>query len=115
MKPVITFYNYTFLTFSILMLIFCVCSLYAKPTSYAIDLIIIDTKPIENLEPQFLKEYDEKTPLPAPEPMYESENEETTSCGGWSDWIVFSADEFSKTDLLKKVDKTIDSIRLNDL
>lgn len=115
MKPTIAFYNYTFLIFSILMLIFCVYSLYAKPTIYAIDLIIIDTKPIENLEPKFLKKLDEETPLPEPEPMYESKDDETTSCGGWSKRIVFNAVELPKKDLLNKVDKTIDSIRLNDL
>lgn len=97
------------------MLIFCVYSLYAKPISYAIDLIIIDTKPIENLEPEFLKELDEKTPLPEPEGMYESEDDETTSCGGWSKRIVFNTVELPTKDLLNKVDKTIDSIRLNDL
>lgn len=97
------------------MLVFCVYSLYAKPTNYAIDLTIIDTKPIKDLEPYFFKELDEKTPLPEPEPMYESEDDETTSCGGWSKRIVFNAAELSNKDLLKKVNKTIDSIRLNDL
>jgi len=46
--------------------------------------------------------------------MYESENDEIV-CGGWSDRIVFNTDELPKKDLLNKVDKTIDSIRLNDL
>ncbi len=115
MKPITALYNYTFLILSVLMLALCVYSLYTKPTRYAIDLIIIDTKPIENLEPKFLKELDEKTPLPEPEPMYESEDDETTSCGGWSKRIVFNAVELPKNDLLNKIDKTIDSIRLNDL
>jgi len=114
-NPKITFYNYTFLTLSVLMLIFCVYSLYIKPADYAIDFTVIDTKSIAELEPSFLKRLDEETPLPEPEPMYESEDEETTSCGGWNERIVFNTDEFSKADLLKKVNKTIDSIRLNDL
>ena len=58
MKPKILLYNYTFLILSVLMLVFCVYSLYAKPRSYAIDLVIIDTKSIENLEPKFLKKLD---------------------------------------------------------
>ncbi|WLD22903.1 hypothetical protein NU10_09240 [Flavobacterium dauae] len=97
------------------MLVFCVYSLYAKPTNYAIDFTIIDTKSVKKLEPKFLKEYGEKTSLPEPEPMYESEDNGTTSCGGWSERIVFNAVELSKNGLLNKVDKTIDSIRLNDL
>ena len=115
MKPITAFYNYTFLILSVLMLVFCVYSLNAKPRSYAIDLIIIDTKPIENLEPKFLKKLDEKTPLPEPEPMYESEDNGIISCGGLSERIVFNAVELSKKELLQKVNKTIDSIRLNDL
>ena len=115
MKPITAFYNYTFLILSVLMLVFCVYSLYAKPRSYAIDLVIIDTKSIENLEPKFLKKLDEETPLPAPEPMYESEDDETTSCGGWSKRIVFNTVELPTKDLLNKVDKAIDSIRSNDL
>lgn len=115
MKQVVSFYNYTFLILSVLMLVFCVYSLYSKPADNAIDFTVIDTKSIAKLEPKFLKEYDEKTPLPAPEPMYESEDEDIISCGGWSDRIIFKTDEFSKFDLVKKVDKTIDSIRLNDL
>jgi len=115
MKPITAFYNYTFLILSVLMLVFCVYSLYVKPRSYAIDLVIIDTKSIENLEPKFLKKLDEKTPLPELEPMYESEDDETTSCGGWSKRIVFNAVELPTKDLLNKVDKAIDSIRSNDL
>lgn len=115
MKPKIPFYNYTFLTLSILMLVFCVYSLYSKHIDYAIDFTVIDTKSTAKLEPSFLKKLDEETPLPEPEPMYESEDAETTSCGGWSERIVFNTNEFSKTELLQKVDKTIDSIRLNDL
>ena len=97
------------------MLVFCVYSLYSKPIDYAINFMVIDTKSIAKFEPDFLKKLDEETPLPEPEPMYESENDETTSCGGWSKRIVFNAAELSKKDLLTKVDKTIDSIRLNDL
>lgn len=115
MKPKIPFYNYTFLTLSVLMIVFCVYNLYAKPVDYAIDFTVIDTKSIAKLEPDFFENLDEETPLPAPEPMYESEDEETTDCGGWNYRIILNTDEFSKTDLLKKVDKTIDSIRLNDL
>ena len=94
---------------------FCVYSLYAEPTSYAIDLMIIDTKAIENLEPSFLKKLDKETPLPAPAPMYSSESDEINSCGDWSKRIVLSVEDFSKKELLDTVDKTIDSIRLNDL
>ena len=115
MKTKISFYNYTFLILSILMLVFCVYSLYSKPIYYAINFMVIDTKSNAKFEPDFLKKLDEETPLPAPEPMYESEDAETTSCGGWSERIVFNTNELSKTDLLKKVDKTIDSIRLHDL
>jgi len=114
MKPKVPFYNYTFLILSVLMLIFCVYSLYVKPIDYAIYFTVIDTKAIAKLEPSFLKKLDEETPLPE-EPMYESADDETTSCGGWSKRIVFSTDELPKKDLLNKVDKTIDSIRLNDL
>ena len=115
MKTKISFYNYTFLILSILMLVFCVYSLYSKPINYAIDFMVIDTKSNAKFEPDFLKKLDEETPLPEPEPMYESEDAETTSCGGWSERIVFNTNELSKTDLLKKDDKTIDSIRLHDL
>ena len=115
MKTKISFYNYTFLILSILMLVFCVYSLYSKPIDYAIDFMVIDTKSNAKFEPNFLKKLDEETPLPEPEPMYESEDAETTSCGGWSERVVFNTNELSKTDLLKKVDKTIDSIRLHDL
>ena len=97
------------------MLVFCVYSLYSKPIDYAIDFMVIDTKSNAKFEPDFLKKLDEETPLPEPEPMYESEDAETTSCGGWSERIVFNTNELSKTDLLKKDDKTIDSIRLHDL
>jgi len=95
------------------MLVFCVYNLSAKPTDYVVDFMVIDTKSIAELEPSFLK-LDEETPLPAPEPMYESENERII-CSGWSDRIILNTHEFSKTDLLKKVSKTIDSIRFNDL
>lgn len=115
MKTKISFYNYTFLILSILMLVFCVYSLYSKPIDYTIDFMAIDKKSNAKFEPDFLKKLDEETPLPEPEPMYESEDAETTSCGGWSERIVFNTNELSKTDLLKKVDKTIDSIRLHDL
>ena len=115
MKPITTLYNYTFLILSVLMLVFCVYSLYSKPVDNAIDFTVIDTKSIAKLEPSFLKKLDEETPLPEPEPMYESEDNEIIGCGSWSERIVFNADELSKKDLLTKVDKTIDSIRLNDL
>lgn len=115
MKTKISFYNYTFLILSILMLVFCVYSLYSKPIDYTINFMVIDTKSNAKFEPDFLKKLDEETPLPEPEPMYESEDAETTSCGGWSERVVFNTNELSKTDLLKKVDKTIDSIRLHDL
>lgn len=115
MKTKISFYNYTFLILSVLMLVFCVYSLHSKPVDNAIDFTVIDTKSIAKFEPDFLKKLDEETPLPEPEPMYESEDAETTSCGGWSERVVFNTNELSKTDLLKKVDKTIDSIRLYDL
>lgn len=115
MKTKISFYNYTFLILSILMLVFCVYSLYSKPIDYTIDFMVIDTKSNAKFEPDFLKKLDEETPLPEPEPMYESEDAETTSCRGWSERVVFNTNELSKTDLLKKVDKTIDSIRLHDL
>lgn len=115
MKQVVSFYNYTFLILSVLMLVFCVYSLYSKPVDNAIDFIIRDTKQIKSLEPKFLKEYDEQTPFPEPEPMYESEDNGTISCGGWSERIVFNAVKLSKKDLLNKVNKTIDSIRFNDL
>lgn len=97
------------------MLIFCAYNLYSKPLDYAITFTVIDTKSIAKLEPSFLKELDKEIPLPAPAPMYESEDDETTSCGGWSKRIVFNAVELPTKDLLNKVDKTIDSIRLNDL
>lgn len=115
MKTKISFYNYTFLILSILMLVFCVYSLYSKPIDYAIDFMVIDTKSNAKFEPDFLKKLDEETPLPEPEPMYESEDEDIIVCGGWSERVVFNTNELSKTDLLKKVDKTIDSIRLHDL
>lgn len=97
------------------MLMFCVYNLYSKPIDYAIHFTVIDTKSIAKFEPSFLKKLDEEVPLPAPEPMYESGDDKTTSCGGWSKRIVFNAVELPKKDLLNKVDKTIDSIRLNDL
>ncbi len=115
MKTKISFYNYTFLILSVLMLVFCVYSLYSKPIDYAIDFMVIDTKSIAKFEPDFLKKLDEETPLPAPEPMYESEDKDIIVSGGWSERVVFNTNELSKTDLLKKVDKTIDSIILNDL
>lgn len=115
MKTKISFYNYTFLILSILMLVFCVYSLYSKPIDYAINFMVIDTKSNAKFEPDFLKKLDEETPLPEPEPMYESEDEDIIVCGGWSERVVFNTNELSKTDLLKKVDKTIDSIRLHDL
>ena len=115
MKTKISFYNYTFLILSVLMLVFCVYSLYSKPIDYAIDFMVIDTKSNAKFEPDFLNKLDEETPLPAPEPMYESEDEDIIVCGGWSERVVFNTNELSKTDLLKKVDKTIDSIRLHDL
>lgn len=97
------------------MLMFCVYNLYSKPIDYAIDLIVIDTKSIAKLEPSFLKKLDEETPLPAPEPMYSSESDGMNSCGGWSKRIVLNVEDFSKKELLDTVDRTIDSIRLNDL
>ena len=97
------------------MLVFCVYSLYSKPIDYAINFMVIDTKSNAKFEPDFLKKLDEETPLPEPEPMYESEDEDIIVCGGWSERVVFNTNELSKTDLLKKVDKTIDSIRLHDL
>ena len=115
MKSKMLLYNYTFLILSVLMLIFCAYNLYSKPLDYAITFTVIDTKSIAKLEPSFLKELDKEIPLPAPAPMYESEDDETTSCGGWSKRIVFNAVELPTKDLLNKVDKTIDSIRLNDL
>lgn len=115
MKPKILIYNYTFLILSVLILIFCVYNLYSKPIDYAITFTVIDTNSIAKLEPSFLKKLDEETPLPAPEPMYSSESDEINSCGGWSKRIVFNAVELPTKDLLNKVDKTIDSIRLNDL
>ena len=115
MKTKISFYNYTFLILSILMLVFCVYSLYSKPIDYAINFMVIDTKSNAKFEPDFFKKLDEETLLPALEPMYESEDEDIIVCGGWSERVVFNTNELSKTDLLKKVDKTIDSIRLHDL
>ncbi|SFO21920.1 hypothetical protein SAMN05421741_12716 [Paenimyroides ummariense] len=115
MKQVVSFYNYTFLILSVLMLVFCVYSLYSKPVDNAIDFTVIDTKSIAKLEPSFLKKLDEEIPLPEPEPMYESEDNGTIICGGWSERIVFNAVKLSNKDLLQKVDKIIDSIRLNDL
>jgi len=97
------------------MLIFCAYNLYSKPIDYAIPFTVIDTNSIAKLEPSFLKKLDEETPLPAPEPKHESEDDETTSCGGSSKSIVFNAVELPTKDLLNKVDKAIDSIRSNDL
>ena len=115
MKPITAFYNYIFLILSVLVLAFCVYSLYVKPVDNAIDFTVIDTKSIAKLEPSFLKKLDEEIPLPKPEPMYESEDNGTISCGGWNKRIVFNAVKLSNKDLLQKVDKIIDSIRLNDL
>lgn len=101
MNPKILLYNYTFLILSVLMLIFCAYNLYSKPLYYAIDFTIINTNSIAKLEPSFLKKLDEEIPLPAPEPMYSSESDEITSCGGWSERIVLSVDKFSKKELFR--------------
>ncbi|WKW45455.1 hypothetical protein P3875_06600 [Myroides sp. JBRI-B21084] len=108
-------YKYSFLTLSVLLLIFCVYRLYVIPNNYGINFTVIDTNSNLSLEPIFLKEIDKITPLPGPEPMYVSLNDDTTGCGGWRDQVVLKANELSLQDLLKKVDKTIDSIRLHDL
>jgi len=97
------------------MLILSLYKVSAVKDVYGKDLVVYDTKPIKKLEPQFLKKLDVETELPEPEPMYESEDDEITGCGGWSDRIIFNTDEFSKTDLLKKVEKNIDSIKFNNL
>ena len=97
------------------MLIFCVYWVLVKPSYYCHDFHLYDTEAIASLEPKFLK--DLKNELPEIEiPMYVSEDDNTIIvCGGWSERIVLSVEYFSKKELLDTVDKTIDSIRVNNL
>ena len=111
MNRKIIFYNYTFLILSILILVCCIYKIFLKQENYGWDLVVYDTKPIAGLEPEFLK--DIENPL-EPEPIPFSEDNEITNCYPGKE-IIFSAYELPNQILLNTIEKTIDSIKLNNL
>src|SRR5690554_4370019 len=111
MNRKIIFYNYTFLILSILILVCCIYKIFLKQENYSWDVVVYDTKPVAGLEPEFLK--DIENPL-EPEPIPFSEDNEITKCYHGKE-IIFSVYELPNQILLNTIEKTIDSIKLNNL
>lgn len=93
------------------MLILCVYKVFVVKDIYGKELVVYDTKPIEKLEPNFLKGID--NPL-EPEPMF-FEDEDIANCGGYIKSVTLNIDKLSNYILLSKINTTIDSIRSSNL
>src|SRR5690554_8038382 len=107
----IIFYNYIFLILSVLILICCIYKIFLKQENYGWNLVVYDTKPIAGLEPEFLKDIENPLEL---EPIPFLEDNEITNCYLGKE-ITFSTCELPNQILLNTIEKTIDSIKWNNL
>ena len=93
------------------MLILCVCKVFVVKDIYGKELVVYDTKPIEKLEPNFLKGIEDHLEL---EPIF-LDDKNTIICGGYSESVMINIDAFLNNTSLNKIGKTIDSIRSHNL
>ncbi|HUH26253.1 MAG TPA: hypothetical protein VLY87_06470 [Flavobacterium sp.] len=112
MNRKIVFYTYIFLILSVLLL-GCLYKSVVIDEVYGRDFYVYDTKSIESEEPEYLKEIDD--PL-EPMSIFWDKDDVTIWCPvDYVQTITINVDDFSNQKLLNTIDKTIDSVKFNNL